>query len=407
MPVYQYEAFTAGGEKSAGVLEAESPRDAKMRLRQQNLHVTRLAPASFVQRRATMFAQLGRFSRGRLMEVESVTRQLSLLLENEVKLTDALNIVMAEVSDKKMNLALRDIRDRVANGSSVGDAMGPHEWLFGQMYISMVHVGETAGTLPEVLRKMAEHLRERATRQGQLTTVMIYPMVMVCAAIGVIVFLMWKVFPEIRKVIEGSGGRLPLPTQLLIFLSNTVTGYYFVIFPVLAGLLIVLAAALRTARGRRTKDALLLRVPVLGDLIRKTQTAQFTSTLQTLLASGVKMADSMVVLLDTTNNTYMRDTIEDLRESIMRGSDVSTVLRRSRIFPRGIAHMVAVGEQSGELEQVLGRLTTNMNAEVELTITRLNAILQPVIVIALAVIVGFIVAAVMLPILEMGHLQNL
>jgi type II secretory pathway component PulF len=176
---------------------------------------------------------------------------------------------------------------------------------------------------------------------------------------------------------------------------------------VLAGLLIVLAAALRTARGRRTKDALLLRVPVLGDLIRKTQTAQFTSTLQTLLASGVKMADSMVVLLDTTNNTYMRDTIEDLRESIMRGSDVSTVLRRSRIFPRGIAHMVAVGEQSGELEQVLGRLTTNMNAEVELTITRLNAILQPVIVIALAVIVGFIVAAVMLPILEMGHLQNL
>ena len=405
MPVFRYEALNPGGDKATGVLDAESSRDARIKLRQQDLHVTKLAAATFVQRRTSRMTQLRRFNRRRIMEVEEVTRQMALLLENEVKLTEALTIAMSETRDKRVLLALRDIRDRVANGSSVADAMSPHQWLFGQMYISMVRVGETAGTLPEVLHKMAGHLHERAVRQAQFTTVMVYPMVMIVVAVGVVVFLVTKVFPQIRTVIP-EGQSLPVPTRVLMALSDALLHHGLIIGAAVVAVIVAVTWFLRTDTGRRLRDAVALRIPVLSDLIRKTQTTQFTSTLQTLLASGVKMADSMAVLHEVSGNTFMKDTISDLRESIMRGSDVSTVLRRSRIFPRGVAHMVAVGEQSGELERVLGSLTTNMNTEVEITLARLNALVQPLIILFLAAVVGFIVAATMLPIIQMSNLQQ-
>jgi type II secretory pathway component PulF len=402
--MYRYEALTAGGEKSTGVIEAESPRDAKGRLRQQDLHVTMLESATYVQRRASTITKLRRFNRRRLMEVEEVTRQLAMLLENEVKLTDALAIAMSEARDKKILLAMRDIRDRVANGSSVADAMQPHQWLFGQMYISMVRVGETAGTLPQVLRTMADHLRERGLRQAALSTVLVYPAVMMLVAIGVVTYLLTNVFPKLQSIFKETERELPLPTQVLMFASDTLIHYWWLVLALLVIVVASLTAFLRQESGRRLRDQLALKTPVLGDLIRKMETAQFTSTLGTLLGSGVKMADSMTVLLETAGNVFMKDTINDLRESIIRGSDVSTVLRRSKIFPRGVAHMVAVGEQSGELEKVLERLTINLNSEVEITMARLNALMQPLVILFLAVVVGFIVAATMLPIMEMSSL---
>ena len=405
MPVYRYDALTAGGQRSGGMLDAESQRDARRKLREQDLHVTQLQEATFVQRRGARLARSRSFNRRRALTVEAVTRQMALLLENEVKLTEALNITMDEVADKKVVLSLRDIRDRVANGSSVADAMDPHEWLFGHMYISMVRVGEAAGTLPAVLRKMADFLRERAMRRGQLSAVMIYPVIMVVVMVVVIIFLMTMVLPKIKTVITGFGHELPWPTKVLMGTYSFAEAHWILISLVAAGALIFLATALRTARGRRVRDTLALRVPVLGELIRKNETAQFTATLQTLLASGVKMADCMAVLKETTSNSFMTDTISDLQESILRGSDVSAVLRRSRIIPNAVAHMVAVGEQSGELEQVLSRLSENMHAEVDITTARLNALLQPVIILVMAVVVGFIVAAVMLPMMQMAQTE--
>lgn len=404
MPVYKYEALNAGGDRATGTLEAESPRDARTKLKQQDLHVTRLNEATFVQRRASRITQTRRFNRRRMTEVEEVTRQLALLLDNEVKLTEAISIAMSETKDKRLLAAMRDIRDRVANGSSVADAIAPHQWLFGQMYVSMVRVGETAGTLPEVLRKMAEHLRERSLRSAQITTVLVYPTIMMIVALVVVIFLVTNVFPQIRQVLGDQ--ELPLPTRVLDFLSVVLLRHWPIITGVAVALFVGVGAFLRSPAGRRFRDSVVLRIPVLGQLVRKVESAQFTATLQTLLASGVKMADSMGVLYEVTGNTFMKDTLADLRESIMRGSDVSTVLRRSKVIPRGVAHMVAVGEQSGELERVLQRLTTNMNTEVEITLARFNALLQPLIIIFLAAVVGFIVAATMLPLMQMSNLQG-
>lgn len=405
MPVFRYEALNPGGQHANGVIEAESPRDARQRLREQDLHVTSIRGAGFVQQRVSKMGRSRRYGRRSMIAVENVTRQLAMLLDNEVKLTDALGITMAEETDKKMLLALRDIRDRVANGSSIADAIEPHQWLFGRMYISMVRVGETAGNLPQVLHKLADHLRERALRRGQLTTVMIYPVIMLTVTLGVVIFLLTQVFPNIEEAINSSGQELPLPTKMLTVVSDALVAHYPVILAVVVGVIVTGWLLLRTERGGRLRDALALKTPIVGELVRKSQTVHFTSTLHTLLDSGVRMADAMAVLRETTDNSFMRDTINDLRESILRGSDVSTVLRRSRIFPRGVAHMVAVGEQSGELSRVLDRLSTNMNAEVEITVDRLNAALQPILILSLAVVVGFIVLATMLPLLEMGNLQ--
>lgn len=388
-------------------MDAESQRDARRKLRERDLHVTALQEASVLQRRGARLARSQHFNRRRLLVVEAVTRQLALLLENEIKLTDALNITIDEVADKKVIVALRDVRDRVANGSSVADAMEPHQWLFGHMYLSMVRVGETAGTLPEVLRNLADFLRERSMRQGQLGAVMIYPIIMITVMVGIVAFLMVKVLPELKDVIESFGNELPLPTRVLMGTSSFITSHWIVLSAATVGVIVLLTALLKTNRGRRLKDAVFLRLPVVSELVRKTQTSHFTGTLQILLSSGVKMADCMAVLKETTGNSMMKDTISDLQESILRGSDVSAVLRRSRIIPRAVAHMVAVGEQSGELEQVLKRLSSNMTAEVDITINKLNALLQPVIILAMAAVVGFIVASVMLPIMQMSNFESL
>ncbi len=402
MPVYRYEALGAGGQRSSGTLEAESVQDARRVLRDQNLHVTGLASATYAERKGITLSSLWR-GRGRNpVLLEAVTRQLAVLLENEIKLTDALGIAMEDVSDKRFLNMLRDIRDRVASGISVADALEPYEGTFGHMYISMVRVGETAGNLPEVLRKMAEHLREQATRRGQVATVMIYPIIMVVVAIGAVTYLMTSVLPKIRDLLLSAGTELPLPTRILMGFYGFSSHYWPLMIIAAVACVVGLITLLKTKRGHHFWDTQVLRVPVLGDVIRKQQTVLFTSTLRTLLASGVRMADCMAVLLETSNNTLVRETINDLQESVIRGSDVSTVLRRSPIIPKSVAHMVAVGEQSGELEQVLGRMSQSLNQEVEISVARLNALLQPVMILVVASIVGFIVAAVMLPIFKMS-----
>ena len=402
MPVYRYEALGVGGQRSSGTLEAESVRDARRVLRDQNLHVTSLSSATFAERKGITLSTLWQGRRRNPVLLEAVTRQLAVLLENEIKLTDALGIAMEDVSDKRFLNMLRDIRDRVASGTSVTDALEPYEGTFGHMYISMVKVGETAGNLPEVLRRMAEHLREQAMRRGQVGTVMIYPMIMVVVAIGAVVFLMTTVLPKIKYLLDSFGAEMPLPTRILMGFYNMSAHYWPLMIIVTVGVVVGLVTLLKTQKGRHFWDVQMLKIPVVGDMIRKQQTVQFTSTLRTLLASGVRMADCMGVLLETSNNTLVRETVNDLQESVIRGSDVSTVLRRSPIIPKSVAHMVAVGEQSGELEQVLGRMSQSLNQEVEISVARLNALLQPVMILIVACIVGFIVAAVMLPILQMG-----
>lgn len=402
MPVYRYEALGAGGQRASGTLEAESMPDARRVLRDQNLHVTSLSSATFAERKGITLSTLWQGRRRNPVLLEAVTRQLAVLLENEIKLTDALGIAMEDVSDKRFLNMLRDIRDRVASGTTVADALEPYESTFGHMYINMVKVGETAGNLPEVLRRMAEHLREQATRRGQVATVMIYPAIMVFVSIAAVTYLMTTVLPKIKDLLDSAGTELPLPTRILMGFYGFASSYWPLMIIVAVGLTVGLITLLKTARGRHFWDTQILRVPALGDMVRKQQTVQFTSTLRTLLASGVRMADCMSVLLETSNNTLIRETINDLQESVIRGSDVSTVLRRSPIIPKSVAHMVAVGEQSGELEQVLGRMSQSLNQEVEISVARLNALLQPVMILVVACIVGFIVAAVMLPIFKMS-----
>lgn len=402
MPVYKYEAIRHGGQRVSETIEAETDRDARRKLRQDDLYVTRLVPASFTQRRGIKLSRIKQFDRKRAAALEAITRQLALLLDNEVKLTDALNITLGEVTDKRLVAVLQDVRDRVANGSSVAEAMDAHRWLFGQMYISMVRVGETAGTLPEVLRRMADYMRERIMRQGQMGIALIYPVFLLGVLAIILTILMKQVFPNIQELFESLGRELPLPTQILIGTYEFVSGNIILLGIVAIGLISALVSFLRTEKGRRTRDRLLLRLPVVSDLVRKTQTVQFTGTLRTLLGSGVKMADSMTVLRDVSTNTLMKDTITELQEGIMRGSDVSAVLRRSRIIPGPVAHMVAVGEQSGELETVLARMTENLNAEVEMSVQRLTALMTPIVMLVMIVLVGFVVIATMLPMLQMG-----
>ena len=402
MPVFKYEAIRHGGQRVSHTVEAETDRDARRKLSQENLYVTRLEQATFVQRRGIRLSRIKQFDRKRAASLEAVTRQLALLLDNEVKLTDALNITLGEVSDKRLVAVLQDIRDRVANGSSVAEAMDSHRWLFGHMYISMVRVGETAGTLPEVLRRMADYMRERIMRQSQMGIALIYPIFLLAALVIIMIILMNQVFPNLEQLFLSLKRELPLPTKVLIGSYRFVSGNAILLGIVATAAIIGLVSFLRTEKGRRAKDRLFMRLPVVGDLVRKTQTMQFTGTLRTLLASGVKMADSMMVLKDISSNTLMKDTLTELQEGIMRGSDVSTVLRRSRIIPGPVAHMVAVGEQSGELETVLARMTENLNAEVEMALQRLAALMTPVVMLIMIILVGFVVVATMLPMLQMG-----
>jgi general secretion pathway protein F len=388
------------GKTVKGTVTAESPYAARKQLRSRNIHPTSLEESSSEKEtRAAILSSLGMGSKTRLIEF---TKQLATLLNADIKLTEALSVLVQQVDDVRFKNALIDIRDRVVTGESMTDAMGDYSDYFDIIYISMVRVGEVTGSLGASFQTISTFMEKRQRVESKLVTVMIYPVIVMVFCVGAMIFLTVSVIPKITEQIKQTGQQLPAITKLMMGISYVLTDWWFAVIGLVALVIYGYRRFIKTERGRYLRDKIVLGLPVFGPLIRQRVVSRFASTLSTLLSSGLSMAESLRVVSEVSGNVIMSKAVRDARERILAGADIATPLRESGVLSPAIAHMVAVGEKSGELELMLKRISENLESSTDLVIERLAAAIEPLIIIVLVFFVGLIAIATLLPILQMS-----
>ena len=401
MPRFNYIAIAASGKKVKGAITAESPYAARKQLRIRNVHPSSIREIS--SRAQSKTALVSFFGKRNKTQIIDFTKQMATLLNSGIKLTESLSVLTLQISDARFRAAIVDIRDRVITGESFTDALKDYGDYFDIIYVSMVRVGEVTGILGESFMTIATFMEKRQRVESKVLTAMIYPIVLVLFCIAAILVLTTQVIPKIGEQITRTGKELPWITERLMDVSYVMTTWrLLVVIAVIVAITWALRRFLRTSRGAYMRDKLLLSLPMFGPLIKQRVVARFASTLSTLLGSGLAMAESLRVVSEVTGNTLMRRAIHSARERILAGADIATPLRDSGVIDPTIAHMVAVGEKSGELETMLKSISENLEASTDVVIERLSALIEPLIIIALAGVVGIIAYAIISPILQIS-----
>jgi type II secretory pathway component PulF len=404
MPRYQYIAIAATGKKVKGTITAETPFAARKQLRTRSVHPSSITEVtSAAESKRVLFSTLHRVSKSQLIDF---TKQLATLLHSGIKLTEALSVLTLQTSDPRFKTALTEIRDRVVTGESFTDALKDYDDYFDVIYVAMVRVGEVTGTLGGSLKTIATFMEKRQRVESKVLTAMIYPIVLLIFCLAAVLILTTKVIPTIGEQIERAGQQLPWITQQLMGFSHILTSWrVLILIAAIAGVLLAAKRFFRTERGAYLRDRFLLSLPVFGPLIKQRVVARFASTLSTLIGSGLAMAESLRVVAETTGNTLMKRAIQQARERILAGADIGTPLRDSGVIDPAIAHMVAVGEKSGELEMMLKSISENLEASTDIVIERLSAAIEPLIIIVMAAVIGLIAYATILPILRISAVE--
>ncbi len=401
MPRYHYTAMAADGKKIKGAVTAESPYAARKQLRVRNIHPTSIAEVSAAAEGRTALFSI--FAKARKSQLIDFTKQMATLLNSGIKLTEALSVLTLQISDTRFKNALTDIRDRVVTGESLTDALNDYSDYFDVIYISMVRVGEVTGSLSQSFSTIAGFMEKRQRVESKVITAMIYPIVLLIFCLVAIMVLTTLVIPKIAEQIARSGQELPWVTRQLMNVSYILSSWWLLV--VLAALFAIvwgLKRFLKTQKGAYLRDKLLLSLPLFGPLIKQRVVARFASTLSTLLGSGLAMAESLRVVSEVTGNSLMKQAVQQARDRILAGADIATPLRDSGVISPAIAHMVSVGEKSGELEKMLKDISENLEASTDIVIERLSAAIEPLIIIVMAAIIGVIAYATILPILKIS-----
>lgn len=406
MPTFEYIALNQDGKQSRGSIAAESASTARKMLRSRHLHATKLRPI----REA---AQTGRwelsqiFSARRRRNVLDFTRQLGTMIPAGIKLTEALGVLITQTSEPKMAQILQNVRDQVMAGESLAESLKEYPGWFDTIYIAMIRVGEATGNLARSLEILADYMNKRQRLEAKIKAALTYPAILTVVCIIVTVLLMTVVVPRITPIIISSGRQLPAVTRALMSLSDFMIHYWWANLLILGLLWWAIKRVLATTKGRMTFDRLILKVPVTGELMRQGIVARFTSTLAALIKSGMPMADSLQVVAEVSGNAVMERAVRQARERIIAGADVATPLRESKVVGPAVAHMIAVGEKTGELESMLINIAESIEERTDISVQRISAVVEPIVIVIMAIIVGFIIMAVMLPILQASDVSKL
>lgn len=430
MPVYEYQALDQGGKTKQGIVDASTPKDAREKLRGRKLFVTDINAVrstktkSKKKSKAALAKQSGRgkvleesgegmfaaevasfdirtlFVGKARAELVQVTRLLATLLKAGINLVDAINSVIQQVEDKYLGTVLRQLREDLRSGVSFADSLSQHPALFDTLYVNMIRAGEASGALDEVLSRLADFLQSQARMKNRVSTALAYPMIMMVMGFGVICFLLAFVVPKIIAVVTKRGGPLPLPTVILVKIQDLFLGYWWLAAIIAFVLWMAYRAIVRTEKGALMRDTYKLNIPVLGNLFRKQSVARFAHVFSTLLSSGVQATDCLKILANVVDNRLLGKVLLMTRERILEGTDISTPLKNSKIFPPVVGDMIAIGEESGQLEELLARIAESYDEEVDLTSQKVTAMIEPLIIVVMAGVVGFIVLSIVLPLVQ-------
>ena len=406
MPTFEYIALDKRGKQTKGSIAAESASAARRLMRNRQLHATRLRPISEAAHSHRWRFDLPSGAKRRRV-VLTLTQQLATMIQAEIKLAEALGVLIAQSSDPKFAQVLQNIRDQLMSGESLTEGLKEYPEWFDTIYVAMVHVGEATGNLGRSLGLLSTYMSKHQRLEAKIKSAMTYPAILIVICILVTVILMTFVVPKLTGIITSSGREMPGVTQFLMDLSGFLTGYWWAILFVLFLLSWIFRRILSSPNGRLAFDKLMLKIPVIGELLRQSVVARFASTLASLIRSGMPMADSLKVVAGVTGNAVMANAVRAARERIIGGADVATPLRESKVVDPATAHMISVGEKTGELEKMLLTIGDSMEESTDISILRLSALIEPIIIVFMACIVGLIIYAVLLPILQVADIGKM
>ncbi len=401
MPVYEYKGVTSQGKQVSGVQDGEGLKAVRAKLKKDGIVVLEIREGGGLRARGSREFRLAS-GRVRLGDLANATRQLATLLSSGLPLMDALTVLVEQEETPALKSALSSLRDAVREGASLADALKANPKVFSQLYMNMVTAGEASGTLEITLGRLADFLDEQVRFRGRFAAALAYPALMTVIGVGVLFFLFAFVMPRVVGMFEDMKQQLPFITLALLWVVKFLSTLWWAILIALAGIVYYLRRYFSTAAGKAWLDARLLRLPVFGGLIRMIAISRFTRTLGTLLQSGVPTLTALDIVRSVVGNTVLADAIQKARENVREGEPIADPLRRSGLFPPVVVQMVAVGEKSGELEKMLLKISDSFDRTVETRITALMSLLEPVIILVMGLVVGFIVVAILLPILQMS-----
>jgi type IV pilus assembly protein PilC len=392
MPSFVWKGKTRAGQVQEGQLLADNRDAAVAVLRRQQIQVTTIREKG---RELPLMPRIPRKVGSKRIAI--FTRQFSVMLDAGLPLVQCLEILGDQEENRAFKTILQQTRSDVESGSSLAEAMRKHPKAFDNLFVNMVAAGEAGGILDVILQRLSSYIEKVVKLKSQVKAAMIYPVAVILIAAFVVFIILWKVIPVFTQLFAGLGGEMPFLTRMVIGSSNFI-GRYFIFVFILIGLgIVALGYYHRTYRGRRVLDGLLLKIPILGMLLRKIAVARFCRTLATLTSSGVPILDGLEITAKTAGNAIIEDAVMAVRKAVEEGKTIAEPLTETKVFPTMVVQMVNVGEQTGALDQMLSKIADFYEDEVDTAVAGMMKLIEPIMITVLGGIIGTIVTAMYLP----------
>lgn len=396
MPKFNWQGQGRDGETRSGSMEADSAEDVTSRLRHEGI------TPSKIKKEAKDFS----FSLGSGVTHQDLlifTRQLATMIDAGLPLVQCMEILGSQSDNKHFAKVLKSVKAHIESGATFSDALGKHPKVFDELYVNLIAAGEIGGILDTILMRLSEYIEKSVKLKRQVKSAMVYPISIMCIAIVVVAVMLGKVIPVFEDMYkEFKGAVLPKPTQIVIGISNSFTSNWYLYFGAIAAFLIFITAVRRNPKGRVAFDAVMLKFPVIGGVLRKIVVARFTRTLGTLLSSGVPILDSLDICAKTSGNKIVEAAIYHAREKISEGKDLASPLAETGVFPSMVVQMIGVGEQTGAMDQMLQKIADFYEEEVDVAVGAMTSLMEPIMMVFLGGLVGGLIVAMYLPVFELA-----
>jgi general secretion pathway protein F len=412
MPLYAYKGIGATGKAVNGIRNAESPKVLRQLMRKDGIVVTDSNLSKGGKKKSegkglSREVNLGDFLSGvKKAEIAAFTRQLSTLLGAGIPLAEALGALFEQLENLKFKTMVGEVKTAVNEGAALADALAKHPTAFDGLFVSMVRAGEMAGNLDEVLTRLADFMESSQRLKGKVQGAMIYPIIMVIVGSIIMAILMIAVVPEITSLFSQEGKTLPWNTRALIWFSDGIAAYWLFIFLGIVGSFFLFRWWVKSEHGRPRWHGFVLKSPLIGPLVRRVAIARFARTLGTMLSAGVPMLRALEISKEILGNVILMKAVEEAKSAVTEGESLAVTLRRSGHFPATVTHMIAVGERAGALEDMLMRVADSYDSEVEMKLTRLTTMLEPLMLVVMGGAVAFVVFSILMPIMDMGQFSR-
>lgn len=414
MPFYQYKGVNLKGKVTSGALEAENPRALKEALKREGIFLTEaiekakgsVKPVQGAEgKQGVQLPSLLNFLNRRvpLSAIATMTKLLAVLISAQIPLVESLSALIEQVDHPRLKEVLIEVRDRVNEGSNFADALRA-SGVFSDLYINMIKAGEASGTLDVVLGRLAEFTEGQLKLRGKITGALMYPALMTFIGGGILFLLMTTVVPQLRKIFQDMDARLPWYTEALIFTSDFLASWWWLLFLLMGGGIYLFIRYIKTPEGRLQYDAVLLRIPFFGQIVRLFSISRFAKTLATLRSSNVELLTALGITRSVLGNEVLARVIDKTRDAVREGESLAAPLKRSGQFPPLVSHMIAIGEKAGRLEEMLENIADAYAAQADARVQKATSLMEPMIIAMMGGGVGFVVFAILMPIMQLNQL---